>query len=46
MQPFHKVTLRFVDGLGIIQPLDTKRQSTELLLGGLLLVLVLGGLAP
>jgi hypothetical protein len=45
MQTFHKATLRFVDGLGITQPLSTKKQSTELLLGGLLLVVVLGGLA-
>jgi hypothetical protein len=45
MQAFQKVTLRFVDGLGITQPLDTKKQSTEFLLGGLLLLLVLAGLA-
>jgi hypothetical protein len=45
MRAFHKMTLGFVDGLGITQPSNKKKQSTELLLGGLLLVLVLGGLA-
>jgi hypothetical protein len=45
MQTFHRVTHGFVNGLGITQPSNTKEQSTELLLGGLLFVLVLGGLA-
>jgi hypothetical protein len=43
MQTIHK-THRLVDGTGITQPLDATKQSTELLIGGLLLVLVLGGL--
>jgi hypothetical protein len=45
MQAFHKVTLGFVDGVGSKQPPDTRKQSTEILLGGLLLLLVLVGLA-
>jgi hypothetical protein len=45
VQTFRNIAHKFVNGLGITQPLDTTKQSTEFLLGGLLLVLVLGGLA-
>jgi hypothetical protein len=45
MRPLHKITQRLVNGLGITLPLDTTKQSTELLPGGLLLVLVVIGLA-